>query len=113
MKLTLSKLQQIIREEFHASRANRDIVSESKIDYARFNKIIQIFDNDPTRFVPMKELVAIGIPTNTKHTYHVVYGQLVGQRDEIDVEYWDEDASSWEEIDDVERHHPVSVHRPS
>jgi hypothetical protein len=36
----------------------------------------------------------------------------VGQKDEVDVEYWLEDEGRWEEIDDVERHHPVSVHRP-
>jgi hypothetical protein len=109
MKLSLSKLQQLIREEIGAKTP----ISEAKVNYAQLARIIKIYDNDPTRMVPVKDLTAAGIPTNAKHVYHVVYGQLVGQRDEVDVEYWVEGDDRWEEIDDVERHHPVSVHRPS
>ena len=111
MKLSLSNLQQIIREEYSSVRDHK-LVSESRIDPIRIAKIIRTYDNDPTKMVPPRALLAAGVPVNSKHEYHVVYGQIVGQKDDVDVEYWLEEESRWEEIDDVERHHPVSVHKP-
>lgn len=111
MKLTLSKLQQMIREEYSSAKGSAHL-AEAKVDSIRVAKIIRTYDNDPTKMVPVRNLLAAGIPVNPKHDYHVVYGQIVGQKDEVDVEYWLEDEGRWEEIDDVERHHPVSVHKP-
>ena len=111
MKLTLSKLQQIIREEYSSAKDSAHL-AEAKVDPIQVTKIIRTYDNDPTKMVPARVLLAAGIPVNSKHDYHVVYGQIVGQKDEVDVEYWVEDESRWEEIDDFERHHPVSVHKP-
>jgi hypothetical protein len=112
MKITLSQLKQAIIEEYRAATGRGSPVRESKIDRMKLFKIIVAYDNDPTRMVPHKLLSSAGLAVDTKLSYHVVYGQIVGQKEGVDVEYWLDEEGRWEEIDDVERHHPVSVHRP-
>lgn len=113
MKITLSQLKQVVIEEYKALSGRTSMLQESEVDQVKLIKIIRAFDNDPTRMVPHKLLSSAGLTADPKLTYHVVYGQIVGQNDGVDVEYWLEDENRWEEIDEVERHHPVSVHRPS
>jgi hypothetical protein len=109
MKLSISKLQQILREELESARNESP---RKKIDQQMLSKLIRIYDNDPFKTVPVEDLRAAGVPVNSNYTYHVVYGDLVARDEEGDAEYFTR-QQTWERTTEKTKHHPTSVHKPS
>lgn len=87
--------------------------SLSLMSEVNLDKVIMKYDNSPDEAIPEKEIRSLGIQlVATADKYHVVYGQIVAQKDGDDIRYWSPERERWEIIDSAERQHPVSVHSP-
>lgn len=102
MKITVMQLRKIIREEVEKLVTTEDV-----------GHMISRYSDDPDKEIPPTMLRKKRIPVDDDYNYNVVYGQIVKQdKDNNDLEFWDEDTRSWKNISDKMRHHPVSVHIP-
>ena len=105
MRITIGQLRRIIREE--VSRSLHEGV----------DSVVSSFKKRPEEHIsPSLVRTALGKGNvSSDYKYRAVYDLLVKQdaNTDEDIEYWDEETSSWRPITDEMRHHPVSVHNPS
>ncbi len=114
MKLSISTLRRIIKEELAFVNESSDIVSRRP---ASLDSLVRRH-KDPEKPIDHAVLRKGGLKPQTELTYHIVYGRIVGKLDGKDVEYWMPqnevtNVGNWVSINDEMRHHPVSVHQPS